>query len=80
VGVPNYYELLEVDPEAEVGVIEEAFQIQSARYHPTNEATGNPYLFHQVAEAWCNLKRTTSRERYDRLLKKSRKEAESSGD
>ncbi len=76
---PNYYELLEVDPEAEVGAIEKAFQIQSAKYHPTNEKTGNPYLFHLVAEAWSNLKRTASRERYDRLFKKSPKDAESSG-
>lgn len=77
--VPNYYKLLEVDPAAEIEAIEKAFHLQSAKYHPTNEKTGNPYKFKQVAEAWDILRKASSRERYDRQLRESTRDARSSG-
>ena len=64
----TYYELLEVDPEAELGVIEKAYESLSAKYHPENKETGYPYMYNQVAEAWSNLRTLERRERYDKYL------------
>lgn len=70
--VPDYYGLLEVEPDASTEAIERAYRLQSAKYDPTNLETGNPYKYHLVREAFANLQRETSRERYDRLLNESR--------
>lgn len=71
--MPNYYELLEVEHDASSESIKEAYLLQSAKYNPTNLETGNPYKYHLVREAFENLGRETSRERYDRLLNESRR-------
>lgn len=68
---PNYYELLEVDAEASVESIEKAYLLQSAKYNPANVETGDPYKYHLVCEAWQNLRRESSRQRYDALRKKA---------
>lgn len=71
--VSDYYELLEIEPDASSDAIKQAYLLQSAKYDPTNLETGNPYKYHLVREAFANLQRETSRERYDRLLNESRR-------
>lgn len=70
--VPDYYELLEVERDASSDKIERAYRLQSAKYDPTNLETGNPYKYHLVREAFVNLQREKSRERYDQLLNELR--------
>jgi membrane-associated protease RseP (regulator of RpoE activity) len=64
-GVPDYYALLEVSPDASVEVIKEAFLVQSKKFDPANVETGDPYKLKLVRDAWDTLHRVESRERYD---------------
>jgi DnaJ-class molecular chaperone len=68
---PNLYKLLQVDPEAEVGIIRVAYEFLVEKYEPSNELTGDPYKHNYVIAAWEILSKDTSRARYDEHLRKS---------
>ena len=40
VSLVNYYDLLQINPRAEVETIERVYRIMAARYHPDNQQTG----------------------------------------
>jgi curved DNA-binding protein len=56
-GFVDYYELLQISPNAEVETIERVFKMLAARYHPDNTETGDVdkfVLLNRAHETLCN--------------------------
>jgi len=66
VGFIDYYEVLEVSPNANSETIERVFRYLAKRYHPDNLATGNRDRFDLVLNAFDTLRDTVKRVQYDR--------------
>jgi curved DNA-binding protein CbpA len=64
----NYYDLLQINPRAEIETIERVYRIMAARYHPDNKQTGDPDRFRQLTEAYQLLRDPARRKEYDRQL------------
>jgi curved DNA-binding protein len=62
----NYYDLLQINPRAEIETIERVYRIMAARYHPDNKQTGNPERFRQLTEAYDVLRDPAKRNKYDK--------------
>lgn len=62
----NYYDLLQINPQAEIETIERIYRILAARYHPDNQETGDPERFRQLNEAYQVLRDPVKRKEYDR--------------
>lgn len=67
----NLYKLLQVDREAEAGLIRQAYLYFARIYHPDNESTGSHDMFRRLTEAWKVLCDEESRAAYDASLKQS---------
>jgi DnaJ domain len=65
------YRLLQVDREAEVGLIRQAYRYLAAIYHPDVEKTGNEEMFRRLTAAWKVLCNQERRATYDASLKAS---------
>jgi len=61
----DYYEVLEVSPNANLETIERIFRHLAKRYHPDNPHTGDLTRFSQIVEAHNTLRDPVSRARYD---------------
>ncbi|BCG80177.1 DnaJ domain-containing protein [Mesorhizobium sp. 113-3-3] len=61
----DYYELLEISPNANSETIERVFRYFAMRYHPDNQDTGNESRFSEILEAHNVLKDPVKRARYD---------------
>src|SRR4051812_30761156 len=61
----DYYEILEVSPNANSETIERLFRYLALRYHPDNKDTGDLTRFTEVVEAHDALKDPLSRAAYD---------------
>ena len=61
----DYYEVLEVSPNANSETIERVFRHLAKRYHPDNKETGDSARFAAIIEAHNVLKDSISRVRYD---------------
>ena len=61
----DYYEVLEVSPNANQETIERIFRHQARRYHPDNQTTGNFLRFNEVVEAHNVLRDPVKRAQYD---------------
>src|SRR5579863_623414 len=64
----NYYDLLQINPRAEIETIERVYRIMAARYHPDNKQTGDADRFRQLTEAYEMLRDPARRKEYDRQL------------
>lgn len=64
-GFTDYYEILEISPNANPETIERVFRYLAQRYHPDNPETGDRSRFEQVLEAHNTLKDTAKRAIYD---------------
>jgi curved DNA-binding protein len=64
----NYYDLLQINPRAEIETIERVYRIMAARYHPDNKQTGDADRFRQLTEAYQLLRDPAKRKEYDRQL------------
>jgi curved DNA-binding protein CbpA len=62
----NYYDLLQINPRAEVETIDRVYRILASRYHPDNQQTGDPERFRMLTEAYQLLKDPVKRKEYDR--------------
>ncbi|MCI0418668.1 MAG: DnaJ domain-containing protein, partial [Acidobacteria bacterium] len=60
----NYYELLQLSPNAEQLVITKVYRLLAAYYHPDNKQTGNEEKFKTVLKAYEVLSDPTKRSRY----------------
>jgi curved DNA-binding protein CbpA len=65
VGFIDYYEILEISPNANSDTIERVFRYLAQRYHPDNKATGDRARFDLVLEAHDTLRDTVRRVQYD---------------
>jgi curved DNA-binding protein CbpA len=61
----DYYEILEISPNANSGTIERMFRYLAQRYHPDNKDTGDRDSFDAVMEAYDTLRDPAKRAQYD---------------
>ncbi|OHV88276.1 J domain-containing protein [Mesorhizobium sp. ORS 3428] len=61
----DYYEVLEISPNANSETIERIFRYFAMRYHPDNRETGNESRFSEIVEAHNTLKDPVKRAQYD---------------
>ena len=61
----DYYEILEISPNANAETIERVFRYFAMRYHPDNQDTGDLSRFSEIVEAHNTLKDPVKRAQYD---------------
>jgi curved DNA-binding protein CbpA len=61
----DYYEILEVSPNAHSGAIERMFRYLAQRYHPDNRDTGDRLRFDVILEAHNTLRDPVKRAQFD---------------
>jgi curved DNA-binding protein CbpA len=62
---PDYYELLQISPNADPETIHRVYRLLAQRYHPDNQHTGNEGRFRQLVEAYELLTDPQRRAQYD---------------
>ena len=67
----NYYDLLQISPQAERETIERVYRLLAARYHPDNQETGDAERFRLIHEACEVLRNPARRKEYDRQFETS---------
>lgn len=65
--LPDYYEVLQVSRRAHPMIINRAFRLLAAFYHPDNKETGNQDIFRDVLEAHGVLSDPVRRASYNRM-------------
>jgi curved DNA-binding protein CbpA len=63
--IPDYYELLEISPQATHETIHRVYRYMAARHHPDNGGTGNLEKFTQLTSAYKVLSDPDRRSEYD---------------
>jgi curved DNA-binding protein CbpA len=63
--VPNYYELLQINPNAEPDTVHRVYRFLAARFHPDNPDTGDAEKFAMLKQAYDALSNPVSRAEYD---------------
>jgi curved DNA-binding protein len=63
----DYYELLQISPNAEAETIHRVFRIMAARYHPDNKETGDSEKFLLLTKGYALLSDPARRSTYDGL-------------
>jgi curved DNA-binding protein CbpA len=61
----DYYEILEISPNANSETIDRVFRFLAMRYHPDNQDTGDRSRFDDILEAHNTLKDPIKRAQYD---------------
>src|SRR5262245_48085676 len=61
----DYYEILEISPNANSGTIDRIFRHLAQRYHPDNPDSGDRAHFDVIMEAYNALKDPANRAQYD---------------
>jgi curved DNA-binding protein CbpA len=61
----DYYETLEISPNANSGTIERMFRYFAQRHHPDNKDTGDRDSFDAIMEAYHTLRDPAKRAQYD---------------
>jgi curved DNA-binding protein CbpA len=61
----DYYEILQVNPNAEPETVHRVFRLLARRYHPDNAETGNDSQFRALTDAYHVLSDPEQRARYD---------------
>src|ERR671922_2524097 len=64
-GNTDYYEALQVSPNADAETIQRVYRLLARRFHPDNVDTGNDSRFRLVHEAYTILSDPASRAKYD---------------
>ncbi len=70
---PDYYEVLQISPNADNDTLHRVYRSLAQRYHPDNQDSGNQEMFRKLLEAYQVLSDPERRARYDvdyRLMKK----------
>lgn len=62
----NYYDLLQISPQAEPETVERVYRLLAARYHPDNQETGDAERFQMIQQACEVLRNPARRKEYDR--------------
>src|SRR4051794_41853620 len=61
----DYYEVLQVNPTAELDTIHRVYRLLAQRFHPDNKETGSESRFREISEAYTVLSNPEKRARYD---------------
>jgi curved DNA-binding protein CbpA len=61
----DYYEVLQVSPNAQPETVQRVYRLLAQLYHPDNKETGNKELFEQVLQAYKTLSDPEKRAAYD---------------
>lgn len=70
----DYYEVLQVNPNAEPDTIHRVYRLLAQRFHPDNAATGSDARFRELHEAYTVLSDPEQRARYDVMYQQQRHE------
>lgn len=62
---PDYYERLQLSPNADLETIQKVYTALAVRYHPENPATGDQEIFERLVEAYLVLSDREARASYD---------------
>jgi hypothetical protein len=63
--VPDYYELLQISPNADPDMIHRVYRLMAQRYHPDNGTTGDEKTFRAITDAYTVLSDPEKRAGYD---------------
>ena len=69
----DYYEVLQVSPNADVETIRRIYRLQARRFHPDNLETGDAETFKKVSAAYEILSDPKRRELYDQEHRQARR-------
>jgi curved DNA-binding protein CbpA len=61
----DYYEVLQISPNAEPDTVQRVYRLLAQRYHPDNQETGNAAKFRVIHEAYSVLSDPDARVKYD---------------
>ena len=64
----DYYELMQISPNAELPTVQRVYRLLAARYHPDNPETGNTDQFVLLQKAYQVLSDPEARAQYDSAL------------
>jgi curved DNA-binding protein CbpA len=70
----DYYEVLQISPNAEPETVHRVYRLLAPRFHPDNKESGNETRFRLIAEAYRILSDPEERARYDIVNDRQRKE------
>jgi curved DNA-binding protein CbpA len=70
----NYYEVLQISPNADGELIQRVFRLLARRYHPDNQRTGSATLFRQLHEAYTVLSDPERRAHYEAIHEAQRQQ------
>jgi hypothetical protein len=63
--VPDYYELLQISPNADTDMIHRVYRLMAQRYHPDNGTTGDEKAFRAITDSYKILSDPEKRVGYD---------------
>jgi hypothetical protein len=63
--VPDYYEVLQISPNADPDMIHRVYRLMAQRYHPDNTETGDEKAFRAITDAYKVLSDPEKRAGYD---------------
>jgi curved DNA-binding protein CbpA len=63
----DYYEILQINPNADPDTIHRVYRLLAQRFHPDNQETGNASRFRQICDAYQVLSDPEKRVQYDVL-------------
>ncbi len=66
---PNFYDILQISPRADLDTIHRVYRIMAARFHPDNPVSGDHERFLQLCEAYEVLSNSGRRAQYDCVLR-----------
>jgi len=62
---PDYYEVLQISPNADPDTVHRVYRLLAQRFHPDNQNTGDAEKFRQLSEAYHVLGDAERRAQYD---------------
>jgi curved DNA-binding protein CbpA len=69
----DYYELMQISPNADSDTVHRVYRILAQRFHPDNHDSGDAQIFRQITEAYKTLGDSTERAAYDVKHKEARR-------
>lgn len=70
----DYYDVLQVNDNAETETIGRVYRLLAQRFHPDNRESGNEKVFREITEAYSVLSDPEKRAKYDVLYHQRRKD------
>ena len=70
----DYYEVLQVSPNADPETIDRVYRLLAQRFHPDNQQTGDESRFRTLLEAYTVLRDPEKRAQYDVLHQQRRQD------